>query len=103
MNHHSVCANFRAALSTLLLLAITVSAAWAQGSQSQAKEPRSTQARSAQPPAPQAPSRSKEASCDGALEIVPSQPMSFARKRRPKVAPAATETQAEKKKAGEAQ
>jgi hypothetical protein len=41
------------------------------------------------PPKPVAPATAKKASgetaCDGALDIVPSQPMTFSRKRRPKV------------------
>jgi hypothetical protein len=46
----------------------------------------------------------KEATCDGALEIVPSQPLTFVRKRRPaKKTPTSTETKAEKKPAGETQ
>lgn len=46
----------------------------------------------------------KEASCDGALDIVPSQPMTFARKRRPtRIAPASQEIKALKNKAGESQ
>ena len=46
----------------------------------------------------------KEATCDGALEIVPSQPSTFMRKRRPaKNTPTSSETKAEKKQAGETQ
>jgi hypothetical protein len=46
----------------------------------------------------------KEATCDGALEIVPSQPLTFMRKRRPaKNTPTSSETKAEKKQAGETQ
>ena len=46
----------------------------------------------------------KEATCDGALEIVPSQPLTFMRKRRPaKKTPTSTEIKAEKKQAGETQ
>jgi hypothetical protein len=44
----------------------------------------------------------KEATCDGALEIVPSQPLTFVRKRRP-AKKTSTETKAEKKQAGETQ
>jgi hypothetical protein len=54
------------------------------------------------PPASAKPA--KEATCDGALEIVPSQPLTFVRKRRPaKNTPTSTETKAEKKQAGETQ
>ena len=54
------------------------------------------------PPASSKPA--KEATCDGALEIVPSQPLTFVRKRRPvKNTPTSTETKAEKKQAGETQ
>ena len=54
------------------------------------------------PPASAKPA--KEATCDGALEIVPSQPLTFVRKRRPvKITPTSTETKAEKKQAGETQ
>ena len=46
----------------------------------------------------------KEATCDGALEIVPSQPLTFMRKRRPaKNTPTSSENKAEKKQAGETQ
>jgi hypothetical protein len=48
--------------------------------------------------------QAKEATCDGALEIVPSQPLTFMRKRRPaKNTPTSSETKAEKKQAGETQ
>jgi hypothetical protein len=46
----------------------------------------------------------KETTCDGALEIVPSQPLTFARKRRPaKNTPPTSQTKAEKKQDGETQ
>ena len=46
----------------------------------------------------------KETTCDGALEIVPSQPLTFMRKRRPaKNTPTSTQTKAEKNQAGETQ
>ena len=53
-----------------------------------------------QPPASTAKKSGASASCDGALDIVPSKPMTFARKRRPakndgkqQVAPADTKTE----------
>jgi hypothetical protein len=53
--------------------------------------------------APPAKKEAAEASCDGALEIVPSQAMTFTRKRRPgkaRSAPPASEAKPEKKPAG---
>jgi len=72
---------------TLALILIASPIAFAQGSKTgnpttAAKKSEKAPASTAQTSKTSA--KSSETTCDGALEIVPSQPVTFARKRRPK-------------------
>ena len=75
------------AISLALAVSLIAPAALAQSSKS--AKPATSTKRSEKTPAQKTQAsrvnaKSAESSCDGALEIVPSQPVTFARKRRPK-------------------
>jgi len=71
-------------VSALMLAFVLLASPVAFGQSSKPAKPPSSAKQTQKTPAAKIGAKSGETTCDGALEIVPSQPMTFARKRRPK-------------------